>query len=61
MFGAYFPGWMFCGLIGLAGAIGARVLMVVSGLSEVLPFQLFLCVAIGLVIAVAVWLLWFGR
>ena len=59
--GAYFPGWMFCGLFGILGAIGARVAMVASGLNEVLPFQLFVCVSVGLTIAVAAWLLWFGR
>lgn len=61
LFGAYFPGWMFCALVGVLGAIGARILMVVSGLSQILPFQLFISVAAGLIIATAAWLLWFGR
>ncbi|ACK51130.1 conserved hypothetical protein [Methylocella silvestris BL2] len=61
LFGAYFPGWMFCALLGIFGAIGARILMVISGLSGVLPYQLFICIAVGLVIAVACWLFWFGR
>jgi hypothetical protein len=61
LFGAYFPGWMLCALAGVLGAIGARVVMVISGLAEVLPFQLFVCAASGLLIATAAWLLWFGH
>jgi hypothetical protein len=61
LFGAYFPAWMLCAMTGVIGAIGARVVMVVSGLSDFLPFQLFVCAASGLLIAVATWLLWFGR
>jgi hypothetical protein len=52
---------MFCGLVGILGAIGARILMVLSGVSEILPFQLFICVAAGLIFATGAWLLWFGR
>ncbi len=61
LFGAYFPAWMLCALVGVFGAIGARIVMVVSGLSEFLPFQLFVCTASGLLIATAAWLFWFGR
>jgi hypothetical protein len=59
--GAYFPGWMLCALLAILAAIGTRTLMVVSGLASVLPFQLFVCTATGIIIATAVWLLWFGR
>ncbi|MEI9887612.1 MAG: hypothetical protein WDN08_14150 [Rhizomicrobium sp.] len=61
LFGAYFPGWMFCALLGVLGGIGARVAMALSGLSDVLPFQLFVCVSAGFIVAAAAWLLWFGR
>jgi hypothetical protein len=61
LFGAYFPAWMLCALSGVFGAIAARMVMVVSGLSEFLPFQLFVCAASGILIATATWLLWFGR
>ena len=61
LFGAFFPAWMFCALAGIIGAAAARVVFVVSGLSRVLPFQLFVCAAIGIVIALLAWLLWFGR
>jgi YtcA family len=59
--GSYFPGWMFCALIGILLAITVRIGFVTSGLASVLPYQLFVCAAIGLCSALAVWLLWFGQ
>jgi hypothetical protein len=59
--GSYFPGWMFCGLIGIGSAIAIRVGFVASGLASVLPLQLFVCSAIGLCCGLLAWLLWFGQ
>jgi hypothetical protein len=59
--GSYFPGWMFCGLIAILAAIAVRVGFVASGLGNVLPYQLFVCGAIGLCCGLIAWLLWFGR
>jgi YtcA family len=59
--GAFFPGWMFCAVIGIVGAIAARGLLVATGLNRVLPFQLFVCSAFGVIIAALAWLLWFGQ
>jgi hypothetical protein len=61
LFGAFFPAWMFCAVIGIIGAIGARAAMVSSGLAKVMPYQLFVCASIGLIVALLVWLIWFGR
>jgi hypothetical protein len=61
LFGAYFPAWMFCALVGIVGALTARAALVATGRSETLPFQLFACVSIGLIVAVTAWSLWFGR
>ncbi len=60
LFGAFFPGWMFCAALGLLAAVGARALFVVSGLSAALPYQLFVCASLGLLLGLLVWLLWFG-
>jgi hypothetical protein len=60
LFGAFFPGWMFCALIGIIGAIATRATMVSSGLAKVLPFQLLVCASIGLIVGLFVWLIWFG-
>jgi hypothetical protein len=59
--GSYFPGWMFCALIGIVAAIAIRVGFVVSGLASVLPFQLFVCTSIGVFCALLAWLYWFGQ
>ena len=48
LFGAYFPAWMFCAALGILVAILARVVFVATGLADVLPLQLFVCVSIGL-------------
>ena len=61
LFGAFFPGWMFCGLIGIIAAIFTRAAMVSSGLAKVLPLQLFVCASIGLIVGLIVWLIWFGQ
>ncbi len=61
LFGAFFPAWMLCAVLGIAVAIAARICFIVWGLSRVLPFQLFVCASIGLVFALPVWLLLFGR
>ncbi len=61
LFGAYFPGWMACAVIGVLGAIAARQVMAAVGLTQVVPHQLFVCAAVGLIVALAAWLLWFGR
>jgi hypothetical protein len=59
--GSYFPGWMFCALIGIVSAIAVRAGFVASGLASVLPLQLFVCGAIGLCCGLLAWLLWFGQ
>ena len=60
LFGAYFPAWMLLALMGILVAIGARIVFVGSGLASIVPHQLFVCAAIGLVFAILAWLLWFG-
>ncbi|WP_218017990.1 hypothetical protein [Sphingomonas azotifigens] len=59
-FGAYFPLWLACMVIGATVAGVARALMVVSGLSERLPYQLLLCTAIGTSAGLLVAMLCFG-
>ncbi len=61
LFGAFFPAWLLCGVIGIAGAAIARVAFVGTGLSNALPYQLAVCTAIGVITAILVWLLAFGR
>jgi YtcA family len=61
LFGAFFPAWLLCGTLGIVGAGVARAAFVASGLSQVLPYQLFVCTAVGLIVALLIWLVGFGQ
>jgi hypothetical protein len=61
LFGAFFPAWLLCGTVGIAGAVVARVVFVSTGLANTLPYQLAVCTAIGVITALLVWLVGFGR
>ena len=60
-FGAYFPSWIACSLIGIFGAVVVRLVFIKIGLDDVMPVRvivyLFLAIAIGL----AASLILFGR
>ncbi|WP_240554514.1 YtcA family lipoprotein [Acetobacter cibinongensis] len=60
LFGAYFPGWMLCGIIGVFVAVTLRLLFVVSGIDAFLSLRLFTYVSLGVIAALLVWLVWFG-
>jgi hypothetical protein len=60
LFGAFFPDWMFCAILGIMVAVVARVVFVATGLSDILPYQLFVCLSVGLIFAFLAWLFWFG-
>ena len=61
LFGAFFPAWLLCGIIGIAGTVVARVVFVSTGLANTLPYQLAVCAAIGVITALLVWLVGFGH
>jgi hypothetical protein len=61
LFGAFFPAWMLLAFIGILAAIGTRITLVATGLAELLPLQLAVCVSAGVMVAILAWLLWFAR
>jgi hypothetical protein len=61
IFGAFFPAWLLCALLGIFAALGARLFFVARNLTDVLPFQLSVCTALGTIFALLVWLICFGR
>jgi hypothetical protein len=61
LFGAFFPAWLLCGIVGIVGAVVARVAFVGSGLANALPYQLAVCTAIGVITGLLVWLIGFGH
>jgi hypothetical protein len=61
MFGAFFPAWLLCGVLGIFVALGARIIFTARNLTDVLPFQLPVCTSFGVIFALLVWLVCFGR
>jgi YtcA family len=61
IFGAFFPAWLFCAVLGIFVALGARMIFAARNLTDVLPFQLSLCTSLGAIFALLVWLICFGR
>ena len=56
LFGAYFPAWMWCALIGVLGAAGTRVVLATQAANDVIPLQLGVCVAVGVITALLFWI-----
>jgi cytosine/uracil/thiamine/allantoin permease len=56
--GAYFPAWLLCALVAVAVAVAVRGVMVATGLSNVIPFQLMVCVSFGVMVALLIWRSW---
>jgi len=55
LFGAYFPAWMLCGLIGIVGAASTRVVLANPASNDVIPMQLAVCTAVGVIAALLTW------
>lgn len=56
--GAYFPAWLFCSILAVVVAVIVRVVMVATRLERVIPFQLAVCVSVGILVAILVWKVW---
>ena len=61
LFGAFFPAWLLCAVLGILVALGARIFFAARNLTDVLPFQLPLCTSLGAIFALLIWLICFGR
>ncbi|OUJ15283.1 YtcA family lipoprotein [Acetobacter sp. DsW_063] len=58
--GAYFPDWMLCAICGVLAAVGLRVIFVFTTIDAFLRFRLFTYSALGVIVALSIWLIWFG-
>jgi hypothetical protein len=56
LFGAYFPAWMLCALIGIVVAGITRVVLTAPAVSEAIPFQFAVCTAVGVIAALLAWI-----
>lgn len=58
---SYFPFWMLCAVIGILAAIITRLVFVRLGIDELLPVRLLVYVCVALLVACAIYLLFFMR
>lgn len=56
LFGAFFPAWLLCMILGVLGSIAARQVFVKVGVYSTLPYKLFVCLSIGLMVGMLTWL-----
>ncbi len=61
LFGAYFPSWLLCAVVGIFGALAARVVFIRSGIDDALPWHLLVYVSLAAAIAFSLALLIYGR
>ena len=59
LFGAYFPAWMSCGLIGIVGAASTRMVLTTPAVNDVVPFQLAVCTSVGVIVGLLSWMVLF--
>jgi hypothetical protein len=61
MFGSFFPAWMLCAAVGIAGAVIVRQVLCALGVNGhlIAPPLTYLCIAVAGTLLV--WLLWFGH
>ena len=59
LFGAYFPAWMLCALVGIIGAGITRLVLTTPAVSEVIPYQFAVCTAAGVIVALLTWVVLF--
>ena len=55
LFGAFFPAWMLCAAAGIVGAAAARVILTRPPLAGVIPYHFFVCTALGVLVALSLW------
>lgn len=61
LFGAYFPSWLLCALVGILGAVAVRLVFIRLGIDDALPARLpiYVCIAAGIGFLVSI--ISFGR
>jgi hypothetical protein len=59
LFGAFFPAWMLCALIGIVAAAATRLVLTTPTFNGIFPFQLAVCTASGVIVGLLVWMILF--
>lgn len=61
LYGAYFPSWIACSLIGIFGAVIIRAIFIKTGIDDLLVWRLACYVCLALAVGFAASLMLFGR
>lgn len=61
MFGAFFPAWLFCAVVGLVACFLLRGGMIAIRLHDAIPLKLFVYAAFAIVVALCLRLILFGE
>jgi len=61
LFGAFFPSWLLCAVIGVVGSVVVRAIFVRSGMDDQLPLRSIVYVCVAATIAFGVSLFVYGR
>lgn len=61
LFGAYFPSWLACALVGIFGAVAIRFVFIPLGIDDALPMPLPVYVCIAASIGFLASIVGFGR
>lgn len=61
LFGAFFPAWLLCCVLGLVAAFLFRGIVIATGLEEAMPLRLLVYTSFGAALALWLWLALFGE
>lgn len=59
LFGAFFPAWMLCALIGIVAAVCAQMVLATPRFNDVVPVRLAVCAAVGVLVGLLTWMVFF--
>ena len=61
MFGAFFPAWLVCAIVGIVSCLVLRALIIALRFDDAIPLKLFVYTAFAILVALASWLAMFGE
>jgi hypothetical protein len=56
--GSYFPTWMICAVLGIAGVAVLRMVLIKTGIDAVLPIPVLVYLCFWVAVTLAIWLVW---